>query len=469
MDRFHPDGSGSSGRGAGPDSTGAPRLGASYAGRAAPRHPAAPAPRPEPGPSRLAGPVLALVAAYLVLGNVPRFIAVPGFGDNLLVTEGLVYAAVGACALLRPTSLRFALRLAPVYLLILASFLYGCLVHGFEVKPMLYAARLILLVFSATVAGFFLAERHGADADGAYAYLVRIYVLAAALGFAIYVAFPDSTVLWALLAGFNIEFHGDPHQHRLVSTYFDPNYYAAIACLPLLLCAFLYAARRETRWAAAALVLALSIVLTGSRSGIATMIATVGIVVFTQTLRVLRTTTVRWSTLALLPATAIALVVASPVYADALATTWDRLAGMANDASALTRIASVQFGMEVLAERPLLGLGYNYLAGLTQESRGLSSVDSSVQATLIHFGVIPTALLVLLLTGWAVGVGTRLGARPGIGARLGAEYRQWIAYVVLIVAFTSHFNNVLYYQFWLFPTAMLGAYVVRLSHGRRDA
>jgi hypothetical protein len=88
----------------------------------------------------------------------------------------------------------------------------------------------------------------------------------------LFVAFNHSANLWDLLATIGLRFQGDPHVGRFVSIYFDPNFYAGIAIIPLILSIYLYKITNHKKYFVTAVLFICSIILTGSRSGFATLI-----------------------------------------------------------------------------------------------------------------------------------------------------------------------------------------------------
>ena len=189
---------------------------------------------------RLSRWFMVTVAAYLVLGNLARLVSLPGLRDNLPITSFLLYSIGLIYILLHPLTLGYLLRLAPLFAIIAVSTIYGTILHGFQLIPVLYAVRLVLLILLSMAFGRMTYIIYLTDVKRAFQYYINIYLIIFVLGMIIYIVFPDSIVLWQFLSSYNIIFNGDPHQHRFYSTYLDPNFYAAIACIPILLCNYIY-------------------------------------------------------------------------------------------------------------------------------------------------------------------------------------------------------------------------------------
>ena len=409
--------------------------------------------------------LLGVVLIYLALGNLPRIIALPGFDDNLPLSELILYLSILSYCLVRPKALAFTLRyLFPLYAVIVTSYLYGTFLNGPELLPTLFALRLLALLASGHVAGFALFKRFKRS-TGAFDYLLSVYLLVVALALLIYLLFPDSVALWDYLETFGITFNGDPHQRRLVSPYLDPNYYAAIAGLPLILSVLSYRQTKKYRYLLFSTLLLLSIVLSVSRSGIAAVCLVLAFVVWQSVWRSFSKRKLRLSMLLFIPLLLFGAVLTSPFYGDDLVRIVERTQNVAVDPSALARLASFEFGWALFVERPLLGIGYNYLSTYALDARGLTSVDSSPQAVLVTFGLVLSAVLGGMLTLWVV----RLYAVVKRGQDT-SSYTDMVSlfllYLLVSIAFTSQFNNLLFYQFWLVPVVAFGTYLSLWFKGR---
>ena len=405
--------------------------------------------------------LLGVVFAYLVLGNLPRVIALPGFDDNLPLSEVVLYLSTLLYCLVRPRALAFTLRyLFPLYAVVTVSYLYGAFLNGLELLPTLFALRLIALLFAGHVLGFALYKRFKSS-SGAFDYLLVVYLFTAALALLIYALFPDSVALWTYLETFGITFKGDPHQRRLVSPYLDPNYYAAIACLPLVLSVLVYRKTGQYRYLVLCMVTVLSIVFSISRSGLATACLLLAFIGMQSLWRSFSKRKLRSSMLFFIPLLLFATVLTSPLYVDDVVRIIERTRNVADDPSALARVASFRFGWEVFAEHPVLGVGYNYLSSYTLAVGTLSSVNSSPQAILVTFGLLLSSVLLGLLTIWVLRLYSALRKVQSRekGAYLSDVFTLFLLYLLVSMAFTSQFNNLLFYQFWLVPTVALGTYL----------
>jgi O-antigen ligase len=321
---------------------------------------------------------------FLVAGNFFRFLPQISFLEALLYTLG--------CPL-------YFLRIRKSQLLILGILLstcYGALVGGFQLLSFLYSLKLIGMIGT----GVALGEALGPNRWRGLNYFLYSFVAVLAVGGAIFLFFPEADLFFSLLAKHGIHFFGDPHKRRFISPFFDPNYYGAIACIPLLLAAYM------RKWTLFALFF-LSILLTFSRSGIAT--ACLLLVPLYRP----RLLFVGLSLLLLL------------YFQDELLYFLNRTLHLFDDPSTQARLYTFQEGLAQFLKRPLFGIGYNYLP---------LSVDSSLLVTLLCFGAVPTLALFSLL--FLIPLGSKIE-------------RSLYFYLMICILFTAQFNNLLYYPYWL--------------------
>ncbi|MFZ4656307.1 MAG: hypothetical protein ACOYNY_04820 [Caldilineaceae bacterium] len=409
----------------------------------------------------LARPVFArvfifFVAIYLVVGNLARLIALPGLRDNLPITVFFLYTIGLMYILLHPSVSIFILRIFPLVGIIAISTLYGSIVHGFQLIPTLYAIRLIFILVISLSFGHMLYAIYGLYAEYALRIYVYMYIVIFFAGIIMYIAFPDSVVLWNFLNSYNIVFNGDPHQHRFYSTYLDPNYYAAIACLPIILCSYLYNVTKKIIYICFVAMFIFSVVLSGSRSGGATLVAVLFIIGMKEILRLFHLR-VKRNTLLIFCLLIILSFSFLPLYINNLTRIFERIASISTDPSAYGRLTSFQYGLELLFQFPLLGTGYHYIYEYMKQVGVVASVDSSMLATLINFGLILTITLLLIFLLWTINF------LKNVSALKFHDFKylciNYFLYLVLVICFTSQFNNLLYYEFWLFPMFSIGVYL----------
>ena len=177
----------------------------------------------------------------------------------------------------------------------------------------------------------------------------------------------------------------DPQGRRLVSTFLDPNLAGGLIMVALLLaCARLVSGEPVPLWRPGLLVAAL--VMTMSRSSMLAFVA--GLAVMALLVR-----RVTWRALAgSLLAIGVGLIAAPWLLR--MADSFDRLS--LNDASLLTRFANWSRALAVLADHPIVGVGFNTY-GFVQLRYGFADLSQSA------FGLDGGLLFIAVMTGF-VGV-----------------------------------------------------------------
>ncbi len=393
---------------------------------------------------------------FISLGNLPRFIETSFFSDHLLFSEVLLYFFAGCSLVFIKAPFKSYLTLFCFCLLTLCSFLYGCLIQGFDLHAALYAFRLIAFLITSFSLSYICLEKFKANSVSFFSYLSKGYAISLFFGFLIFLFFFSSELLWKELSLYHIIFHGDPHQGRFLSVYLDPNYYAAIVGIPLLLSLYLYQKTKKTSYAVFFAFLAISSLLTWSRSGLF-LIGFLFSFLFLKSLdfrgissRVLK------NFLCLLSCG----LFLSLLFFQEMKTFFIRLFFLSQDESALSRLYTFNWGVFLWKERPLFGIGYNFLYKEVKQEIGLNSLDSSLLSLLIQIGAIP--FIGLLLYGMYKVQGLKqaiafLKTQEKEGARFLLGFSL---YGGLIIFFSSHFNQLLFYPFWLIPFSVISLFYI---------
>ena len=314
----------------------------------------------------------------------------------------------------------------------------------------MYFLRLSLLIFSAFTFGYSLFYIFGTNFEKMSNFLIKCYLAGFIFGLIIFIVFPDSELFWLFLQQYGIDFKGDPHQYRYISTYLDPNYYSVIACIPFLLSLYLFGKSKRLPYFFISLIFVFSIFLSGSRSGLATWIALV-IFIILQSLKSWRFGYLNNSNLLLNFVIFFIPIILTPIFVPFIFKVANRIGSMGNDESALARLISFKLGIDIFSENPIMGIGYNYLALITEKVNEMSSVDSSLLSLLINFGIILSFLLILLLSYFLRRLFYKTHFYRLKDKYLDKFFFQLLFYIVIVTLFSSQFNNLLFYQFWLFP------------------
>lgn len=411
---------------------------------------------------------LGLLAVYLSTGNLLKLIPGDLFKENLLITEFLLHATcfVRFCFVRKMNHSWSALFFISV--VILGSGIFGTILHGFDLPSFIYSIRLVLIALTGSVLGVALFETFKLNIRAFYVYFSTIYLVQIFLGFLIYLLFKQSKDLWTFLSLLGIVIRGDPHEGRFVSTYFDPNFFAAIGCIPFLILIRLYVLRPSLKGIIPILVVTGSILLTWSRSGIATLflLSFGAFFISIKSRKIYRIHSVLLKVVCFLPV--ILILLFYPILEDVNLFIC-RFANLGTDYSALGRITSFEFGWNIFLNNPLFGTGYNYLCYLMRDGRMLSSVDSSILSTLICFGVTFTFIFMVCFLLWVVHFWKSALFVRKINPELYLFSRWLILYLLIVFVFTSQMNNLLYYPFWLLPMTSIFVYLsLSISQSKRS-
>jgi hypothetical protein len=363
--------------------------------------------------------ILISFALFLILGQFLRLIPLPYFPSHFSLAEALLY--------LTTFPLYFCVLRKSMWLLlgIALSILYGSLLHGFDLTSILYGGKLIAMIVSGIVVGDLLCKRFSLE-EG-IDFFLKIFFCILVFGAIIFFVFPQAHHFFAFLDQYGVHFTGDPHKRRFISPFFDPNYYATIACIPLILT---WVRKKNILF----FLFLASILLTFSRSGIATCLA----LLLLQMRR--------------LPILLLLGVTLSCFYFNDWMVFIERIAHFTTDPSALARAETFQTALQFFWKHPFFGIGYHYLAPLFFLEFGRLAPDSSLLITLIDFGLIPTLLFALYGIYWSI---------RQFHKKQQTVFSWLYIYLLLCILFTSHFNNLLYYQYWLVPMIALFTFLNR--------
>lgn len=301
----------------------------------------------------------------------------------------------------------------------------------------LYAIKLIGMILAGVAVGRSLAYLFP-EKEKAHLFVVWTFMACALAGAVLYFVFPKASLLYPFLEQFGIVFEGDPHVHRFLSPLLDPNFYGAIACIPLIL---LFAMRKE---GISFYLLLGSLILTWSRSGIATCILTLGVAGLHRLFQV-KSAPLRsiGFPAALIGGAALILGFAG----NRVAQFGSRLLAVFEDPSSLERLVNTEVALPFFWEFPLFGMGYNFLSPVYSAESTLSTPDSSLFFSTLTFGLIPTLVLLGLFTFWVLQLGKKCRGNP--------TFSLLVTYASICLLFTSQFNNLIFYQYWLIPMIAL--------------
>ncbi|MCQ2009520.1 O-antigen ligase family protein [Sporolactobacillus sp. STSJ-5] len=394
---------------------------------------------------------------YLVLGNFPRIISIPGFeNSDIAISEILFYIiSIGYIAVSKIVFKAIKKNVVVVYIL-LFSFLFGVVKNGYSFVAFLYTMRILITFFSAYAIGELLFKQYGKDFKSVFIYFNNIYLSVLFISGIIFIAFPSSVDLWAFMNNFGVTINGDPHVDRLVSVYFDPNFYAAIACIPILINFFLYKETKKIRYLVYMALLASSIILTVSRSGLLTLAFVLCITYLWELIKLF--TKMNTRSVLILVSTIFITLLMIPIFLNNLQRFILRFQGMSNDGSALERLDTFNYGIQLFKDNYLLGVGNGYIALYIKDYIARTSLDSSLLNLFISLGFILGMIVLGYFAYKTISLWIALSEKKEL-IILSKFYKSFVLYIIFCFIFTSQFNNLLYYQFWLIPVLIIFNYI----------
>ncbi|RTQ91249.1 MULTISPECIES: O-antigen ligase family protein [Stenotrophomonas] len=404
---------------------------------------------------RLALLLCVVSAFFLIAGNLPRMIPAIGGAINggevawllCICTLGLAFlgsalsvralvAAVGACIL---------------------SFVVGLSKFGFSGEAFAYNIRLCGHLVGGVVLARSLWHLYRDNYRALVKAIVVTYTVLALASFVLFAIFPDTSQLWKVMQDSGVDFQGDPHNGRLISPYFDPNFYSCIIVLPILL-AWYTTSYWKAGWVCMA-ILVVSLLMTVSRSGMALLVLVLIAISLANARRIIRKKFSYGAAAAALFAIA-GITVSGLVLSPFVERAASRFTGVKEDRSALSRVKSFEIGNLLIADQPILGFGYNYVNEPARKMRGGKvGLDSSIQVFFASFGLPGSIVLIGVVCSWLWNVDRRLSSDRVF------LYRGTVIYSVITVVFAGNFNQILFYPFWLVPVLAFLAYFHFLAYG----
>lgn len=399
-----------------------------------------------------------LFCLYICTGNLWRLFPTPIFKESILISEVLLFIACFSHFFLKETYSFRHLKFLFVAGIILCSSAYGAVLNGFDLASTLYAVRLVCLILCGVLIGEIFFNKFGTSIVDFYKSISFYFTVQMSIGFLIYICFRDSRAFWLFLSYLGVTYNGDPHMGRFLSVYFDPNFYAAIAVIPFI--AMYRLARLSCSYKNYLRLgfLTLSIVLTWSRSGIATLFILLFFLFFNFILKLKRYLFKNKMVLGIIAGLIIAGIALILRFEDA-SVFFVRLITVRTENSAFSRWYSFSLGLDVFCQYPLFGVGYNYLSQFVKGLLSGSSIDSSVLATFVNFGLIQSTLFAFLFSFYVHKFRTSYSAIKSKSPELFTACNLYLVYLLSIVVFASVFNNLLYFQFWLVPMIAIFTYL----------
>jgi len=385
-----------------------------------------------------------LLLIYVATGNLSRFSLIPGLTAPILE---LTATAIGWCSIFLVSSPPRRIVLA-VAIFVFGSFIWGMTQRGFDLSAIFYGIRLIGVLLAGDYLGRLLAKSYEGDRTKSIKKILNYFLFFIFISWLIFFFYQDSTVLWSDLSSIGVSFDGDPHQGRLVSLLFDPNYFSVIAVLPILMILSEWDEfNTRYKWFFVWIVLG-AIIFSFSRSGLAVLIACVSYSIYKRSSGQKNAWLLLMKRLGLL----VLLCVLILFFSEPGERILERIISVAEDESALARIENNRVGLLIFLDHPWLGVGYNYVSIIMKDMAGAASPDSSLINMLANFGGFG-GLLFFSIYFYSFLKGSRTS--------LGYQF-----YVAACFVFASIFNNLLFYSYWVFLTSVFGS-IIRQTAARK--
>lgn len=307
---------------------------------------------------------------------------------------------------------------------------------------LLYPIRLILYIFTANI----ICKRvykHTDKSDEFTEYILKMYCIVCVIGVLQLISFPTAYDFYSLFTRFGVYISTpDPHQGRLLSSYFDPNYLSGCLLIPFAIALNRWITEnKKKRFLYYVVIYGVTIILTVSRSGILGMCIIILLSFFGNTMK--RKTVTKIFLLALIVVVAIIFLITSN------ARIITRFVNVLSDKSALARLGSWERGINTVKNNLILGVGYNLIWAY-------SSHVSHLQVGLATGYGNDSSLLVILETTGLVGFVYFILINMRIVMRGFREKNKTIISQILLATLViSNFNNFLFYPLWFFPMTLL--------------
>lgn len=410
------------------------------------------------------------ISAYIVLGNCLTF----NLGNRMPIKVAEIIAFI-SCVVLVILHRKDVLKVDKNNIKIIFWFVLATIpifLYKYNLKQMaygiLYSIRVIAtLAVAIVVTNTF--KKYEITGDKICKYFINNYLVVAALGVIQLIFFPVAFDFYDIFYNIGVYFtNPDPHQGRLISTYFDPNFLAACLIIPTILALDYFARTGKRKYLLEVAFFITTIVLTVSRSGV----AGVCLALFVYTICTLRKkdkkiniNDITKRAFGVMTATAVIFIFLTCF---TNVRVFKRILGTFEDDSTYARVSDWSKGLKIMDKdeedkdeedkniiknneiNSWLGIGYNMIGFTEQNADKAASTafgnDSSLILIFISSGVIGTAYFAYLVL-----------SRVIKGYKERNIYKFNISIITIIVTSMAvcNFNNLLFYTLWIFPIFVL--------------
>ncbi len=361
-----------------------------------------------------------------------------------------------------------------VYSYTLSSIAYGTL----------YSIRIIhLLILTSILIDVF--RKNNIKATKVLNFILICYLVVSIIGFIQIIFFPMANDFYNIFYDIGIYYaNPDPHIGRLISTYFDPNFFSCCLLIPTIISLYLYNENNGKKYLLLYMVYLVAIILTVSRSGLLGLFILMVLFIIFNTKIVNRKLHIGVNTIKIITCT---LIVSLLLYFTGNFKVIDRVTetlvsvfkgndisevtsennnetnnnetnndevnnndendNEKMDESALARFKSWDFSLDIMKKSPVIGIGFNMI-GVHKDRLNMN------ENTAVQYGVDSSLLLIAMTTG-IIGVCYFAYIVIKYCVKLIKNRNNIYARIIIIIIVSSivvcNFNNLLFYILWLFP------------------
>lgn len=372
----------------------------------------------------------------------------------------------------------------------LFSTIINAFIYDYSISSMiygtLYSVRIAhLLVLTSIIFDIF--KKNKIETKKALNFILISYLIVSVIGFIQMIFFPIANDFYDVFYAIGIYYaNPDPHIERLISTYFDPNFFSCCLLIPTIISLYLYSKDKDKKYLAYYIVYLVAIILTVSRSGLLGLFIVLALFILFNIKIVKRKLHFEANTLKVILCTLIvSLVLYFTGNFKAINRIEETLSSMFNketinevisnndnnstnnnqnsdntdsqnssdkiDDSALARFKSWEFALDIMKKNPVVGIGFNMI-GVHKDRLKMN------ENTAMQYGVDSSLLLIAMTTG-LIGVCYFAYIVIKYCKMLIKNWNNIYAKSIIIILVSSfivcNFNNLLFYILWLFPLLLI--------------
>lgn len=410
------------------------------------------------------------ISSYIILGNCLTF----NLGDRIPIKIAEIIAFI-SCVILLILHRKEVLKISKDNIKIILWFVIATIpmfLYRYNIKQMaygaLYSARIIAtLAVAIVITNTF--KKYEISGSKICKYFINNYLVVGAIGIFQLIFFPVAFDFYDIFYNIGVYFtNPDPHQGRLISTYFDPNFLAACLIIPTILALDFFTKTGKRKYLLEVAFFITVIVLTVSRSGVAGVCLALFVYflcTFKKKDKKIRIDTITKRAFVVMMATAVIFVFLT-CFTEVRV--FKRILGTFEDDSTYARVSDWSKGLKIMDKKdddkketndriiknneinPLFGIGYNMIGFTEQNADKAASTsfgnDSSLILIFISSGVIGSVYFAYVVLSRTI---------KGYKERNKYKFNISMITIILISIAVCNFNNLLFYTLWIFPIFVL--------------